>query len=33
MVLLFDGNGKFASTISEHEPDLEALAKLEKLDD
>ena len=33
MVLLFDGNGKFAGTISEHEPDLEALAKLEKLDD
>ena len=31
MVLLFDGNGKFAGTISEHEADLEALAKLEKL--
>jgi protein SCO1/2 len=31
MVLLFDGNGKYAGTISEHEPDLGALAKLEKL--
>lgn len=31
MVLLFDRYGKFAGTVSEHEPDLEALAKLEKL--
>ena len=31
IVLLFDRNGKFAGTISEHEPDLEALAKLETL--
>ena len=31
MVLLFDRNGRFAGTISEHEPDLEALAKLETL--
>jgi len=31
MVLLFDRNGRFAGTISEHEPDVEALAKLETL--
>jgi cytochrome oxidase Cu insertion factor (SCO1/SenC/PrrC family) len=30
-VLLFDGAGKFISTIDTHEPDSAALAKLKRL--